>query len=681
MNRSTPLICLLLSCNKSLDYVEVTLPQMEVSKTGIDFGSISWGTTASKSIYIENQGELPMGLHAPRLEEEGFEANFSISYSTSDIDCPEEPSERDSDPETVYHLGETDMILNPGCRISAEITYNPIIMGESYAGLTIESFIEPEEMGDSTISSPRFYRDPSNFKQTILLHGFSKEGKGNILVTPRVVDFGHQWKGESITKQIVINNMGDGDLTIQNPSMSESCDEAFSLNIASLDSDKIIPAGQKTVFEATFTPLDLETAFCTVEIPSDDPETSSIEVRLKGNVGVDPTNVPPTVTLISPTIGSRHDGIAPIVFEMSIFDVNQPADTLLCKVKSMHLLSGTYDCSPQDESGFVHLEIPIEDLNPGVDTFLITVTDQSELQGFASASILIGAEPPSTDFDLDGFGPDGVVFDCDENDPSVYPYAAEIPDGKDNDCDGAIDEKTKAADDDGDSVSEFEGDCNDADPNTYPGAPELPDQRDNDCDGFIDENTSLFDDDGDGFSEVDNDCNDSDPTINPAAIEYCDNIDNNCNTLRDEQEGCVSLDAEPFIIGGIQMSERAISEGETTTMTVFVYEADGSDISFSWQEDSKMNLLGHTAISSPTAQTITWTAPPDISGDGQIFSVYVLVTDAQGNQDWVFDEISVYSNPVGQTITDVSDAGCSGSSAWTLLFLPLLGYRRSREQK
>lgn len=203
------------------------------------------------------------------------------------------------------------------------------------------------------------------------------------------------------------------------------------------------------------------------------------------------------------------------------------------------------------------------------------------------------------------------------------------------------------------------------------------------CDGFIDETTSLFDDDGDGFSEVDNDCNDSDPSINPAAIEYCDNIDNNCNGLRDEQEGCVSLDTEPFIIGGIQMSERAISVGETTTMTVFVYEADGSEINYSWEEDSNMNLFSHTAISSPTAQTITWTAPSDIgNSDGQIFSVYVLVTDEQGNQDWVFDEISVYSDPVQQTITEAitPEGGCSGSSALTLLFLPLLGYRR-RKQK
>ena len=683
MIRTTPLLFLLFACQQPIEYLETTLPQMEISNTSLDFGTIQWGTSNRKTLYVENKGELPMGLHPLTLEAEGFENNFSITYNPNNIDCPNEPSENDIDEETEYHLESQDTILNPGCRISAEINYTPVIMGESYASVTIESFIEPEEFGEETIPSPRFYRDPSNFKQTVLLHGYSNLGVGNIVVTPRVVDFGHHWTGESITKQVMINNVGDGDLQIQDPYMSETCDEAFSIDINALDPDRVIPAGQGSIFEATFSPVDLETSFCTVFVPSNDPETDLLEVRLKGNVGVDPTNMPPSITMISPSVGYQHDGLDPVVFEMSIYDPDQPSDTLICKIKSMNLLSGTYDCSPQDESGFVRLEIPIEDLDRGTDTFLVTVTDQSEQQSFASTSILIGSEPPDLDVDLDGFGPDSAVIDCDENDPNVYPYAAEIPDGKDNDCDGAIDEKTEAADDDGDSVSEAEGDCNDNDITTYPGAPELPDQRDNDCDGFIDETTSLFDDDGDGFSEVDNDCNDSDPSINPAAIEYCDNIDNNCNGLRDEQEGCVSLDTEPFIIGGIQMSERAISVGETTTMTVFVYEADGSEINYSWEEDSNMNLFGHTAISSPTAQTITWTAPSDIgNSDGQIFSVYVLVTDEQGNQDWVFDEISVYSDPVQQSITEAinPEGGCSGSSALTLLFLPLLGYRR-RKQK
>ncbi|MFH1464362.1 MAG: MopE-related protein [Pseudomonadota bacterium] len=175
--------------------------------------------------------------------------------------------------------------------------------------------------------------------------------------------------------------------------------------------------------------------------------------------------------------------------------------------------------------------------------------------------------------DSDGDGWDAGA-DCDDADPVVHPEAEESCNGRDDDCDGAIDEELLAdfwrdADGDGwggpytalpaceapEGYAAQPGDCDDGDPSTHPGAEEVCDGVDHDCDGVADDGfvtTWYLDADGDGYGDpatfeegcdqpsgyvaAGGDCDDTDPAVNPGAEEVCDGDDDDCDGRPDQGE-------------------------------------------------------------------------------------------------------------------------------------------------
>jgi len=705
----------LLACNGGADS-ELKPAQLEVSTELLEFGKVSQGGNLTKTVTLSNPGEvtlgiLSIGLSSDEDHELGHQEAFEVTWNPADLVVPSGSNQRgksrarpnETAGETSFETADTSappidtgdpdkgedgyflLTLPPGSWIPISVTFSPSVASDNYDSLVIRT---ADEEDSTQPAAERVYRDVDNTWRLVYLHGEGDERAANILVSPRSVDFGHVWPGQTRSQYVTVRNIGDGPLRFNSVSLvSTDCAPGFSIVSSPIGGTDIEGDGS-TVIEFGFSPEEEGEAFCRATVSSQDQDAPDLEVTLRANTGKNPANTAPVVEIFSPEAGHVHHGWAGLTMEIRVFDVDQPANTLSCKVKSS-LQLGAYlsSCTPSSESGHVLVSVPTDLLSPGPDVLTVQVTDASEVIRKASIPVLINAAFPADDDDGDGFSETAEENpDCDDTEIATHPLAAELFDGKDNDCDFFVDEETDGADDDGDGLSEMEGDCDDNDAATYPGAPEQQDQADNDCDGVIDEGTSAFDDDEDGFSELDMDCDDSDPAVNPSSPELCgDGLDNNCNGLKDSQEPCLSVDSTPMIVGGIQLSHTSIEVGESVLASVLVYEGDGDVVSHQWEV---MNNAG--TFDDASSAAVTWTAPDSLSGisssQGGIFRLSYVGTDDDDNQVWVFQEVRVYPRgSLNRPIAASNSKGCQSvslsPSVLLLLFvapLIILGRRKRR---
>jgi hypothetical protein len=194
--------------------------------------------------------------------------------------------------------------------------------------------------------------------------------------------------------------------------------------------------------------------------------------------------------------------------------------------------------------------------------------------GFGAGSPLLACTPPAGHSLLD--------TDCDDARAAVHPGQVERCNAVDDDCNGAPDFAIAPGDledDDADGVADARcmptpspADCDDRDRTSGPGEAEACDGRDDDCDGRIDEEVAAFvyfrDADGDGYGSAASgslvgcvpvaghttrggDCDDASADRRPFAREACNALDDDCDAAVDEAPASDACGLDAACIAGI----------------------------------------------------------------------------------------------------------------------------------
>jgi hypothetical protein len=247
------------------------------------------------------------------------------------------------------------------------------------------------------------------------------------------------------------------------------------------------------------------------------------------------------------------------------------------------------------------------------------------------------------------------------------------------DEDDAVDASTWYPDDDGDLHGDGglpytrctapagyladSSDCDDTDGAVHPGADETCNGKDDDCDGDIDEPDAIDaptwypDEDGDDFGGLDgavtactgpdgylidgSDCDDSDPAVHPDATEWCNGVDDNCDGLTD---GSDAADALTWYADGDHDGYGDADTSVTACTAPDGYVADGTDC-----DDTDPDA--HTGSGDSGSLTFSFT------GAEQTFTVPDCVDEIQ---------ITAYGAAGKKASTTSSSIGLGGMAQGTL---------------
>ncbi|MFA6131754.1 MAG: putative metal-binding motif-containing protein [Patescibacteria group bacterium] len=275
--------------------------------------------------------------------------------------------------------------------------------------------------------------------------------------------------------------------------------------------------------------------------------------------------------------------------------------------------------------------------------------------------------------------------DCNDEDATINPDAAEYCDLVDNDCDGTTDEADAIdapiwffdGDEDGygdpdvyevacdqpPGFIEDDTDCDDSDPAYHPGATEddCTDPNDYNCDG----SSALTDADTDGWAACE-DCDDLDATINPGAAEVCDDLDQDCDGTADDGIATIpqyqDLDGDGHGNALVSTEDCAVLDGYVTDAT----DCDDTNAAINPDEVEVCDGVDQDCDGTADDGLVTIIQFQDSDGDG-FGDAAMSIEDCEALTGYVTDatdcdDTDATINPDADEYCDLVDNDCDGTT-------------------
>lgn len=251
-----------------------TTPDIEVTPTSVDFGTVLIGQSADRTLTVSNVGTAPLVVN-------GFTfGNAQFAWVSPKL------------PFTV----------DAGRRQTVTLRFTPAAAGPQTGTLNMSS------------------NDPDEATVSVELRGAgTTTAVPDIDVTPTSLDFGSVTIGQSADRTLTVRNTGSAPLTVNTIT---SHNPRFSL--VSPTGSFTVAAGNQQTVTARFAPTTAETHSGTLSIASDDPDEATVMVNLTGQGAPPPSrmlSVPvrrgdPGQTLTIPVMLSEGAGLSALQFTL-----------------------------------------------------------------------------------------------------------------------------------------------------------------------------------------------------------------------------------------------------------------------------------------------------------------------------------------------------------------------------